>query len=60
MIRKGDWFIAPYQCEKCWFVNICGQLLRRPRVGDMHTLDLLHRANLGIFGVRKNPLLKVF
>ena len=49
MSRKGDWFIAPPKCKKCWFVNVCGRLPRRLSVGDRHTIDLLRRANLDIF-----------
>ena len=41
--------MAPYQCEKCWFVNLCG---RCPDLGSLEyiqTLAVQCRANLDIF-----------
>ena len=58
MSRKGDWFIAPYQCKKCWFFNVCGILPRRPRIGDRHKLDVLRRANPDIFWSRDTATVK--
>ena len=49
MVMKGDWFLEPYQCKKCWFVNVCGKLSRRLSVGDKQTLNVLRRSNLDIF-----------
>ena len=52
MARKGHLFLAPYQCEKCWFVNLSERLPRKPSIGDRHMLDLLRRANFGIFWIQ--------
>ena len=49
MEKKGDWFPPPYQCKKCWFVNVFGKLSRRLSIGVRQTIDVLHRANLDIF-----------
>ena len=51
MTRKGELFLEPYQCEKCWFVNVCGRLPRKPSVGGRHMFDLLRRANIDIFWI---------
>ena len=47
--RKDDLFLAPYQCKKIWFVNICERLLMRPSVRYRQTLNMLRMANLNIF-----------
>ena len=52
MARKGHLFLAPYQCEKCWFVNLSERLPRKPSIGDRHMLDLLLRDNIDIFWSR--------
>ena len=56
--RKGDWFISPYQCEKYWFINVCGQLPRRTSVGYKHTLELLRRDNIDILWSRDTATVK--
>ena len=58
MARKEVWFIAPYQCEKCWFLNVCGRLPRRSSVGDRQALDVLRRANIDIFWSRNTATMK--
>ena len=49
--RPGDWIIAPFQCEKCWFVNLYHRLPRQT-VQDNVAQDTIRRANLDMFWSR--------
>ena len=50
--RKVDWILAPQQCEKCWFMNLCGCCPDSGSLKDSQSLVVLHRANLEIFWSR--------
>ena len=47
--KKRDCIFAPHQCEKCWFVNLCGSWTDLVSLADSQTLSLLLRAKLNIF-----------
>ena len=47
--RKGDWILLPHECEKCWFVNLCGRCPDSGGFSDSQTLAVLRRANSDIF-----------
>ena len=47
--RKGDCILVPHQCEKIWFVNLCGCCPDSSCLEDSQTLEVIHRANLDIF-----------
>ena len=52
--RNGDWCIAPFQCDSCWFLNIHS---RRPRNGsfaDKLELTFIRRVNLDMFWSRES------
>ena len=49
VVRKRDWILAPHQCEKCWFVNLCGCCPDSGILADIQRLELPNRANLDIF-----------
>ena len=41
--------MAPHQCEKRWFVNLCGRCPEPGSLADIQTLAVLRRDNLEIF-----------
>ena len=47
--RDGEWILSPFQCENCWFVNLCDRLPVEGSNQDDCTLALLGRVNLDIF-----------
>ena len=47
--RKGYWILEPHQCEKHWFINLCGCCPDLISLADIQTLGVLHRSNLVIF-----------
>ena len=52
--RNGDWCIAPFQCDSCWFLNIHD---RRPREGsfaDKLELMFIRRVSLDMFWSRES------
>ena len=51
--RNGDWIIAPFQCESCWFVKICGKPPNLNQPSDKYKWSLIRRANLDIFWSRE-------
>ena len=51
--RDGDWIIAPFQCEHCWFVKFCGKPPNMRRPSDRYKWSLIRRANLDIFWSRE-------
>ena len=56
--RRGEWMLSPFQCETCWFVNLCD---RKPVEGsprDDRTLALLRRVNLDIFWTRASTTVR--
>ena len=60
MGRKGDWLVAPFQCERCWFVNLHGRLPLYRVLGDERELALIRRVNLDLFWSRESDTLKSF
>ena len=50
--RNVDWILAPHQCEKCWFVNLCVRFPGSGSLADSQTLEVLRRGNLDIFWSR--------
>ena len=55
--RPGDWIVAPFQCEVCWFVNVYN---RRPTstLADKVAVDTIRRANLDMFWSRASSTLR--
>ena len=57
--RDGDWLFSPFQCERCWFINI---FEREPYptviLKDRLLLNILRRANLDIFWSRESTTIK--
>ena len=52
--RPGDGIIAPFQCDKCWFLNM---FKRRPvtsALADDWNLELIRRANLDMLWSRES------
>ena len=37
--------MSPFQCERCWFVNICGRLPVDSSTKDAQSLALIRRVN---------------
>jgi hypothetical protein len=56
--RPGDWLLAPFQCDECWFINLHGRkpLLREFR--DQQELGLIRRANLDVLWSRESGTVK--
>ena len=52
--RAGDGLIAPFQCDRCWFLNLKQRLPFQTSVGDQHDLMLIRRANLDMFWSRES------
>ena len=52
VVRKRDWILAPHQCEKFWFVHLCGCCPDSDILADTQKLAVLNRANLDIFWTR--------
>ena len=50
--RKGDWILAPHQCEMFWVINLCGLCPDLGSLAYIQTLLVLHRTNLDIFWIR--------
>ena len=51
--RDGDWVLTPFQCERCWFLNVHGRLPNSLSLSDSNCLGLLRRANLDMFWSRE-------
>ena len=51
--RPGDWIIAPFQCDSCWFFNVYGRKEDVSSWADTHNLRLIRRANLDMFWSRE-------
>ena len=51
--RRGEWAIAPFQCENCWFVNLHHRVPLTDSMRDQNLLHTLRRANLDIFWSRE-------
>ena len=49
--RPGDWIISPFQCERCWFINLYQRLPRQTTQDDV-AQDTIRRANLDMFWSR--------
>ena len=39
--RNSEWMLSPFQCENCWFVNLCDRLPVESSPHDVCTLALL-------------------
>jgi hypothetical protein len=50
--RKGDWLLAPFQCNRCWFLNLRGKLPNANSYADANELRFIRRANLDMFWSR--------
>ena len=50
--KKGDWILTPHQCEKSWFVNLCGRCPDSGSLADSQTFVVLQIDHLDIFGSR--------
>ena len=46
--RKGEWCLSPFQCERCWFVNMCGRLPVDGSAQDTRSLALICQVNLDV------------
>ena len=53
MARPGDWLLAPFQCDVCWFRNLFNRSPRAQSEGDNFNLALIRRANLDMFWSRE-------
>ena len=57
--RDGDWLFVPFQCERCWFVNMFYlEPDREWRKKDGKLLDLIRRVNLDVFWSRERATLR--
>ena len=50
--RDGDMWLAPFQCQYCWFVNLKGKLPNIERMKDREVLGIMKRVNLDMFWSR--------
>lgn len=50
--RDGDMWLAPFQCQFCWFVNLKGTLPNPSRMKDREVLGIMKRVNLDMFWSR--------
>ena len=57
--RDGDWLFVPFQCERCWFVNMF-HLEPEPewRKKDRKILKLIKRVNLDVFWSRERSTIQ--
>ena len=55
--RPGDWILTPFQCERCWFINLY-ERQALDSVSDLVVLDTLRRANLDMFWSRTTSTVK--
>ena len=51
--RDGDWLMAPFQCDNCWFFNLCKREPCKFKRDDTKLLNLIRRANLDMFWSRE-------
>ncbi len=51
--RAGDGVIAPFQCDRCWFINVHKRVPLRSSPGDQRALMLIRRVNLDVFWSRE-------
>lgn len=51
--RNGDMWMAPFQCDYCWFININGREHVEGSLVDGRTLDYIRRINLDILWSRE-------
>ena len=51
--RKGDWAIAPFQCDKCWFVNLYKRVPNLESLSDQGALAFIRTATLDMFWSRE-------
>ncbi len=52
--RPGDGVISPFQCDRCWFLNLHGRLPMSSSLSDDRELALIRRANLDMFWSRES------
>ena len=45
--------IAPFQCDRCWFINVHKRVPLRSSPGDQRALMLIRRVNLDVFWSRE-------
>ena len=51
--RDGDWLFSPFQCDHCWFFNLCRTQPKSYRLDDTKLLKLIRRVNLDMFWSRE-------
>ena len=50
--REGDMLMPPFQCDRCWFVNLKRSLPVEGKLGDENLLTYIRRVNLDILWSR--------
>ena len=57
--RNGDWLFVPFQCERCWFINM---FMQEPepewRHKDKKLINLIRRVNLDVFWSREKSTIQ--
>ena len=51
--RHGDMLCAPFQCDHCWFVNLCGREPSDLSYSDERLLNYIRRVNLDLMWSRE-------
>jgi hypothetical protein len=51
--RHGDMLCAPFQCDRCWFLNLKGQEPDAKAPSDMLLMDYIRRVNLDVLWSRE-------
>ena len=56
--RDGDWLLAPFQCDVCWFINLFGRKPNRNLLSDVNELAYIRRVNLDVFWSRERSTVR--
>ena len=51
--RDGDMFCLPFQCNHCWFVNLCKRELSVQSYNDKHLMGCIRHVNLDLMWSRE-------
>ena len=51
--RNGDMLCSPFQCDHCWFVNLCRREPSNTSHSDERLLRYIHRVNLDLMWSRE-------
>ena len=54
VVRAGDGFLTPFQCDGCWFINMFDRRPQSRSVADSWNLELIWRANLDMMWSRES------